>query len=335
MASTAFFNAVNIGEVYLQKRTAYSVQVASTTLLAIDWLATLDLEVNYVWPGSWNMIKILFVCARYSAFFHGAFILRYVFAFEGTQQACHIWLGLVGMSTLVSTTFAEAILFIRVYAMAGRNRGMRIYLVVHYVVVHLAQLILMSLAVKNLAFHQSPLPGKLSCVPNVSKITGVCLLAFFGIYVISEIIIVIIMCFVGFQKFRHNKSDLFTILFRDGLIYFAALTGIAIGNIIVILGAPKPYTLLLVELQAVLHTILSTRMVLHIRETDQRLHEQEQQITAARPGEQIGLRKMLASPAKPHPDLGIHTDMTWKAASPQSTYLGNNTVYSNVYDGRS
>ncbi|KAH6912018.1 hypothetical protein BKA70DRAFT_1559517 [Coprinopsis sp. MPI-PUGE-AT-0042] len=63
-----------------------------------------------------------------------------------------------------------------------------------------------------------------------------------------------------------SASLLVRIFYVDGALYFAAITGISIANIVVSLHAPYQYRLTLAIPQIVVHAVLASRMVLHLRE---------------------------------------------------------------------
>ncbi|KAF5317637.1 hypothetical protein D9611_014969 [Ephemerocybe angulata] len=82
----------------------------------------------------------------------------------------------------------------------------------------------------------------------------------------SRIRLILIMTFwLCFAKHQSTKSPLVATFYKDGLFYFLLLSAVSTGNIICNLVAPLPYIYLLAIPQMVLHSALSTRMVLHIR----------------------------------------------------------------------
>ncbi|KAJ2931035.1 hypothetical protein H1R20_g6059, partial [Candolleomyces eurysporus] len=85
------------------------------------------------------------------------------------------------------------------------------------------------------------------------------------------------MLFILFRKYRDQKSSLIKAFYRDGVSYFACLSAAALTNIVLnvasvnspgstcILVRSLSYKCILGQPEAVLHAILSTRMLLHLR----------------------------------------------------------------------
>jgi len=82
---------------------------------------------------------------------------------------------------------------------------------------------------------------------------------------ISELVVVVLTLWKGFSHWRENRSPLVKALFEDGLSYFLYLFAISLANAIVLIAAPIDYANLLLELQRVLHAMLTARVLLHIR----------------------------------------------------------------------
>lgn len=39
--------------------------VASVALYFYDWMLTLEMEVDFIWPAPWNLLKIAYLVQRY------------------------------------------------------------------------------------------------------------------------------------------------------------------------------------------------------------------------------------------------------------------------------
>ncbi|TFK26913.1 hypothetical protein FA15DRAFT_702332 [Coprinopsis marcescibilis] len=251
---------------------------AISTVLVVDYLHTLPLEVRYIWPGSWSLIKALFFVARYMAFADITFVLMYCLSTALAPKDCQILLNVASMATLTSVVFSEAILFLRVYAISSRGWGIRIYLSVHYIVIHAAQYVLLAKFLQSLSFRDSPFPDLVGCFSLPAPNSGRYLSFFFGSSVVGQIIIFFIMCWIGLRKYRAHNSNLGAIFFRDGTIYFALLTSIGIANMTVNLTASATFNVMLAECQAIFHAVFATRMVLHLREISSPESESEEHL---------------------------------------------------------
>ncbi|KAK7038819.1 hypothetical protein VNI00_010449 [Paramarasmius palmivorus] len=66
--------------------------------------------------------------------------------------------------------------------------------------------------------------------------------------------------------FRQGFSKLVTVFYRDGAIYVVVMLCLSVVNIVVVMTFPRELSLLLAPFERVMHLILTSRMIIHIRE---------------------------------------------------------------------
>ncbi|TFK19547.1 hypothetical protein FA15DRAFT_708873 [Coprinopsis marcescibilis] len=254
-----------------QKQAFDYVQAAVLSFLISDYLETLPLELKYVWPSRWNSVKIVFLVARYSPFFDVAVLVAFEVARNMSALGCHVLLGFGGSVIFVGVTFSEVILFIRVYAVSSRSRLIKWYLISHFVIVHLVKVVTMMIFAFTIQYETDPMVirGSTQChmLIKTPRFADHLFTGAFAMFVVSGTVIVLIMSWLSFQRFRSDGTNLVSIFFRDGVFYFMILTGISIVNIVVNIVFAPQFNYLLPGAQSVFHSTLSTRMVLRLRET--------------------------------------------------------------------
>ncbi|KAJ3532997.1 hypothetical protein NMY22_g7520 [Coprinellus aureogranulatus] len=119
----------------------------------------------------------------------------------------------------------------------------------------------------SLEYGPSPAPTILGCLPIKGNANHLSVL--YILIVASELSILAITVLILLLKYKRSRSRLVTIFYRDGLIYFLIITALSVGNIICNFVAPQGYSYLLAHPQLVLHSIMSTRMVLHMRKVNE------------------------------------------------------------------
>ncbi|KAF5324710.1 hypothetical protein D9611_004127 [Ephemerocybe angulata] len=249
-----------------QKNTKY-VDVAALALLVVDYIGTFEAEVSMMWKAKWSFAKALFFLTRYLAFFDVPLAIYFHTSLGLPPRTCQVLFIVETISLLVGVAVAEAILFLRVWALSGRNRKLLIYLTAQYTAVHLVEAVLFGHFLFGLEFGPSPLPTVIGCLPlpPKKKIQNSMLSALFGLILANELVILFITFFIGLTKFRDLRSPLIKTFYLDGFFYFLILSAISIGNMIVDLVGPPEYRFLIVVLQRVMHSVLSGRMILHLR----------------------------------------------------------------------
>ncbi|TFK24193.1 hypothetical protein FA15DRAFT_656154 [Coprinopsis marcescibilis] len=248
-----------------------SQQVAISTVL-----------VKYIWAAPWSLVKVLFLLTRYLAFVEVGFMVAYMF--EGrvglSPVICEVYFGIGGLTIVASIALAEAIFFVRVYAISNRSRAMFLYLTFQWAAIHIAQFVLMGFITRNLESRAlddlTPMTDQDNddftavlgrCFPGPRLRALTLATALFALPVLSGTTLVGIMMYLGFKKFRHVRATaLTTIYFRDGLVYYVVLAGLSIVNIGLCLSIVAPTNIVLGEFQGVLYTILSCRLVLNLRQ---------------------------------------------------------------------
>ncbi|TFK17655.1 hypothetical protein FA15DRAFT_313858 [Coprinopsis marcescibilis] len=241
-------------ELIEQKRTTHHAQSALTTLLVADYLHTLPSEVRYIWPAPWSAVKILFLLTRYLAFINLFAGLSYGHSETRTLTAetCHVLLRMECMSVLATVLFAEAILFIRVYALSGRSKLLVRYLIPHFLIVHTTEFILMGYVMMNSLHPINPAVSEhIGCLAipasprTVELLSGV-----YSLFVFSGVVLLSIMIWLCYQNFGHvdmSASNLIAVFVRDGCAYFLVIASQAIANIVISLTVGQGYNIILGE----------------------------------------------------------------------------------------
>ncbi|KAL0948995.1 hypothetical protein HGRIS_009094 [Hohenbuehelia grisea] len=243
------------------------LHVCCTGLLIYDYLLTFADEIRYVWNAPWNLGKILFFLTRYPVFVDTSLTLyrepSWIFSFILAMRVSFQRMIIVGI------VIAEVIMTIRVWALWGRTRPVGILLSI------IAVASVVASAVAFVKFHSSQtfipmdtisphIPG---CFPESGNNV---VFVDFAVLMGYETIILVMTLIKGFQHFRHGSSSFITTFFRDGVMYFAFLLAISFINVVVLLTQPREYANLLTSLQRSLHSMLSARILLHLRQDSEK-----------------------------------------------------------------
>ncbi|TDL18914.1 hypothetical protein BD410DRAFT_456824 [Rickenella mellea] len=218
------------------------VNVASTALLPYDVLITFGDEVRLMWGAKWNAGKILFFVTRYPVFIDCSLdLVLYLFSYLDPKLCAPIFKA-VGWQSYLGILTAELILLMRTYAIYGRSRSVLIIF----------------------AIICSPFPTLVPCIPT--SVNRVAFLDFF-LLMAFELVVVILTAWKGIYQWRENQSPLMKTLVKDGVFYFFWLFAVSLANAVVLKVASPVYSGLLLQVQRVLHAMLSARVLLHIRDT--------------------------------------------------------------------
>ncbi|TEB32173.1 hypothetical protein FA13DRAFT_287914 [Coprinellus micaceus] len=251
-----------------------------------------------MWHGRLGLPKVLFFALRYGIFLNSAFAFVYMFPKHLPPDACASRFTRGAISSTVLVLGAESILFLRVYAFSGRSRTMAAYLVIQFLAVHVTSSVVLVRFLRSmkclsllLPFRArrsgfalplvAPLPiPNLTCMPvsaDAKWLGIVFVILFAGASAVMSLMIV-----MAVRKHRQGDgrvfSGLVTLFYRDGVYYFICVSAVLCANISVSLAAPDNFKLHFTQIAVDMYTVLSTRMLLHLREWAERDGSEEFQL---------------------------------------------------------
>jgi len=236
--------------------------IASAALLFYDYLITLPEEVTYVWPTRWNIGKVLFLLTRYPVFADTTLVLVHQFQVLDATQ-CKIIFTTIGWMLGVGVGIAEIILSMRTWVIWGRDKRIAFFLGSLLVVLWIPVFWFDNEALSSLVFTSPPNPNTPGCFLISQKNI---LYAVFILIMSFETVILTLTLIKGLEHFRRAGSPLVTVLYRDGILNYVYLFILSVINLVVITSAPHGFTTLLTAMQRVAHSILSGRILLHLRQ---------------------------------------------------------------------
>ncbi|TEB31402.1 hypothetical protein FA13DRAFT_365468 [Coprinellus micaceus] len=236
--------------------------VASLTFVVAEIWHSLPDEVSLVWHSKWSMGKTLFLLSRYLGFFDISVAIYYTSAANGVKL-CERLFAAGSTLQVVGVALAETILYLRVFALSAKSFRLGVLLAILFVGFHTATLVFLTKFIQSLEYVKSPAPTIIGCFPVKMSTKDLSIIT--ALVMSSEVVILAMTIWLVLAKFKRSKSRLVTLMYRDGLVYFVLLTAISAGNMICYFVAPPGYSFLLITPQRALHSILATRMVLHLR----------------------------------------------------------------------
>ncbi|KAH8115710.1 hypothetical protein DFH11DRAFT_1742730 [Phellopilus nigrolimitatus] len=268
-------------------RVVQYVNIASVAVLVYDYLITFGDEVELIWKSKLNTGNILFFATRYPAFIDTSFMLVYLFHSNLGTNLCNKFYNASTYSFGVCVIIAGVIMSLRTYALWGRSR---------YILSTLISVTLLSFVIFIIAYirsasgstiWRSTVPEIIPCVLLTTANVNVTFLIFTGLMSL-ECVIVFLTLWKGVKEWRDNiqPGPLLTIFYRDGLMYFFCLFGtltkhpserrlngsnfplaLSMANFMILLrdSTSGDYYDLLIMMQRVFHSMLSSRIILNLR----------------------------------------------------------------------
>ncbi|KAH7918893.1 hypothetical protein BV22DRAFT_1134257 [Leucogyrophana mollusca] len=259
--------------------------VAGLVLLTYEYLITLGAEVHWVWGRKWwEFSRLAFTCTRYMTFV-GAGMTVYAAIGSRTARECTPF----GMASnaihIISIISAEGLLILRTYAFWQRSKIMLISVII-FGAGCLASAITMAMFIKIPALPES----------LVDTNTGACVFQTYRASSLQYVWLVVfelgLLGLTIFKRFRHyhySTSPLITVLYRDGVYYMVTIIITSFLNMMVTLFAPPSYNEILDTMQLVLHSVLASRILFNLRESNGSMQQDPETLPLESMAFQIGM----------------------------------------------
>ncbi|KAF9258767.1 hypothetical protein L218DRAFT_712131 [Marasmius fiardii PR-910] len=246
------------------------VKVAFLSLLIFDTVITLDQEYRYIWQRKWHLVKVLYLFTRYTTFVDTA-----VAAYERVDQNFVDCDRLMTFNTIFSgfgIGITELILMIRTYALYNSSRRILFSFIILWLAVGGVNFWAVTKWTGSYDAHIQTIPSGLGAsmkcyLGRASALGLVCYLSLLA----GETVIVLMTAVKAFKMWWDSHVDglkssrLITCFYRDGILFYFCILPFTIVNVIAVLGLPEGLLLIADTPLRVLHTILTCRLVLHVR----------------------------------------------------------------------
>ncbi|KAF7360883.1 hypothetical protein MSAN_01118000 [Mycena sanguinolenta] len=231
------------------------------TILIYDWICTLDQEITYVWSRPLSTGTVLFALNRYSPFIDISAAVSASLEHLSSEQ-CLTRYTIYSWFSIVGIFLSEVILMLRTWALWGRRRSLLIGLIILAICTLIPIIVITELEIKSL-IDISPF-GLAGCswLGNAKSI----IIFSYVLIMILESTIVILTALKAYRDLRYSRLPWLVQLYRDGMLFYVYLLMISLANVLVIALAPPLFSWLFSP-QRVLHSVLCTRVLFHIRRT--------------------------------------------------------------------
>ncbi|THH07271.1 hypothetical protein EW145_g3493 [Phellinidium pouzarii] len=245
-----------------------------------DWLLTFQDEIELIWRAEWTLGKVVFLLTRYLAFVDPAVFVVYMFYPELDSNLCGSLYTTSIHLLVVGIVVAELIMAIRVYALWGKSPCILAILVVLTLAASITSIFLIQRTLDFLFWPKSFLPRLIPCF-MLSRNFELShqIFSVFLIEVLFDTVIMVLTAWKGIAQWGQDSggSPLLLIFYRDGMAYFLCFFVLSMANCIIYLNVQttiKYHDLLIEYVQQqsyvlmlrVFHSVLSTRIILNLRE---------------------------------------------------------------------
>jgi len=225
---------------------------------------TLHLEIEHIWFSRWNYTTIVFLALRYMPFVEIILGLHNQTFSDVPAEQCkvtypaEIWLAAVQLN------LADIALGIRTWAIWNRNKAVGIGLATVVTTGCIVPCVLANKLVRSLRYSSPPYSGFRGCfITSADRV----LMGNYITLTVVEVIYLVLISISAFRAYRHgNTGKLLRIVHRDGILSYIFLLCVSIASVVVSIVLPLDMMLLLAPLLYLMYSVLTTRIVLNIRD---------------------------------------------------------------------
>ncbi|KAJ6505397.1 hypothetical protein C8R45DRAFT_972575 [Mycena sanguinolenta] len=273
MEAPSSSDADALAAMYLQTVKYFGVVAAA--ILIFDYCLTFSLEVSLMWPSRWSLTKVLYTVSRYSPFLDIVLVLYYASPAVSLAHCAQLNTG-IAAGNVFGIAVAEAIFVLRTYALSGRQHNVLVIFGAIYSTCLLATIVMIGIFLRNMIYSPPPL-GIPAC--NLTGGPFILVGLSFILVLLNETALMSYTLRIMVKTYRHNHSPLVETLFRDGITYYVFLCLGSAANVVILVSAPSELRDVLNTPLRVLHSVLSTRTLLHVRHAERRMHMSRTAVT--------------------------------------------------------
>jgi len=238
--------------------------VAGFTALIYDHLITLNVEIDLIWMSRPGLVSIIFLLNRYLVPLMLVVDLFEMFGLPSASPTvatfCKVWTAVQGYLTIASFMSIHVIVALRVYAMHNGRKWIGRTLWIACTIYFLSSTSIITVATAHLIPGLEP--ELHSCV---GKIPSYLWLAWLPSVIFESILFALTVYAMMAGNRRRSFNTLTLILYRDGLLYFFAVTVCSLFSLFVWALADPTFIGLARYFALAAVNLVGSRMVLNLK----------------------------------------------------------------------
>ncbi|TFK70879.1 hypothetical protein BDN72DRAFT_500226 [Pluteus cervinus] len=238
--------------------------MAAITIFIYDYLLTVEREITLIWPSKWSFLKVAFLVQRYLPFFDTlSWIIRQSLTGVPTPQCvAHYYATTIMLG--VGIIISEVVLTLRVWSVYDNSRRLGRFFIGFYAIIAVTIGVSKVLYLISVSADTLPIP-RISCMIHGDKYPFA---ATWIALALCNIVMFILMVVPAISnKKKGEGSILLKVIFRDGITYYFCLMIMSVVNVVFVLSFPPILGFsVMVSLERFTHSMMTSRVVIHIRE---------------------------------------------------------------------
>ncbi|KAG1851248.1 hypothetical protein C8R48DRAFT_726485 [Suillus tomentosus] len=248
--------------------------IGAFAILIFDFCITFPDEVKWTWARPWDIIRVIFTISRYLPFI-GSGLTAY--GDSSTLIILIFWVLLMAVVAalrvsgppapslaeniihIIGIVAAEGLLVVRTWAFWRKSKRVLIGLVTYSVVTAIA-----AVSINVLPNHQLISAG-VSTIPGQDFYSSRNAALVYAVLALFECVILALTAYKKFSDYRQIESSIVNTVYGGSIFYMLCIIAITVTNVIIDAVFPIGYTQIFDTLQLVIHSVLASRIMFHLR----------------------------------------------------------------------
>ncbi|KAG7089132.1 hypothetical protein E1B28_010840 [Marasmius oreades] len=240
------------------------MDVVSAALLAYDVIIKLDVEIEHIWMRKWSFLTVVYIIQRYLPFIDTmGLVLDHHFGAHLNEHYCTLNFNMAGWCYIVGMTLSQVILTIRVWAVWNRSVPVAVGFVLFFLGCWVPCYVLLGEFSRTGKFGPDPSNTSFGCYLTSHP----SLVPFWALWLVYDSGTFMMILIPGLRAYRGvGRSELLKAIYQDGVAYYVFMFSTSLANMIGNLILPYDLTFLLFSFARVIHSLVTSRVLLHIRQ---------------------------------------------------------------------
>lgn len=241
--------------------------IGAFAILIFDFCITFQDEVKWTWSRPWGITRVIFAISRYLPFIGSGLTAYAALRVSGPPPLS----GAENIIHIISIVAAEGLLVIRTWAFWQKSKRVLIGLVAYSVVTIIAAVSM------NVLPNHKLISADVSTIPGQSFESSRNAALVYAILALFECVILALTAYKKFSDYRQIESSIISTVYGGSMFYMLCIIAITVTNVIIDAVFPVGYTNMFDTLQLVIHSVLASRIMFHLRSSHDHTYEMHTQ----------------------------------------------------------
>ncbi|KAG1773565.1 hypothetical protein EDD22DRAFT_208922 [Suillus occidentalis] len=237
------------------------IYASMATFWTYDYACSIQEEGMFLFCSRWRRVKLLYVVTRYVPFLLFAAHLYMNFVPDETSDTCQFVNNICSCFSLILFVCSESFFILRTYVLWDNNKIVLAAMLLAFVTLFAGALAAVFSVTANAPFVTSSIPGITGCYQSSGSMG---LFVPYLLLFVLELMLISLTLTCAIQKWRASDDRLYVVILKHNVFYYACGLGFSIVNVLASLLLDYAYSGMFQDFQGVIHTILATRMHLHL-----------------------------------------------------------------------